>query len=167
LIEKNFIMWLRKADFITGIILAAFGGIAFALALKAGWDLPAVRQDGWYTAPGLVPAGAALLLLGLGTYLSLDAFKQRGGWSRQDFAQLKAACAEPALRRIVLTASLLLVYVFGVVGRVHFVLASFLFLAAFMFLFKAAAWWKVLVISASVSAAIGFLFQHLARIPLP
>jgi hypothetical protein len=158
---------LRKADFITGIILTTLGLITLVFALKLGWDLPSVQQDGWYTAPGLVPAGAAALLMVQGAFLTFHAFKEGGGWKREDYARLKAALTNPSVKRAVLAASLLVAYVFGLVGRVHFILAGFLFLAAFMFLFKAAAWWKILLIAASASIAIGLLFEHLARIPLP
>ncbi len=160
-------MWLRKADFITGIMLAALGLAAFALSLKLGWDLSVVQRDGWYTAPGLVPAAAAIVLFLLGSALSFHAFQEGGAWKHEDFSRLKAAIADPASGRSALAALLLMVYVFGLLGRVHFILASFLFLVAFMFLFKATAWWKILSISAIVSTAIGIVFEHLARIPLP
>lgn len=160
-------MWLRKADFVTGLVLAAIGLTAFVLSLDFGWDLSSVQRDGWYTAPGLVPAAAALLLVLLGCSLSYYAFKDGGGWKYQDLPRLKPMLASPAFGRVALTAVLLMVYVFGLVGRVHFILASFLFLAAFMLLFKATAWWKVLVISAVASTAIGLVFERLARIPLP
>jgi hypothetical protein len=160
-------MWLRKADFITGILLALFGLMALIFTLNFRWDLPAVQRDGWYTAPGLLPASASALLILLGCFLAFHAFKQGGAWKREDFAQFKDAVAGTAFKRGLLTAVLLLVYAFGLVGRVHFIAGSFLFLAAFMFLFKAGSWWKILLISSVASFAIGFLFENLARIPLP
>jgi hypothetical protein len=160
-------MWLRKADFITGILLALFGLVALVLTLNFRWDLPAVQRDGWYTAPGVLPASASGLLILLGCLLSFHAFKQGGAWKREDSAQLKRALASPAFKRALLAAVLLLVYVFGLVGRVHFIGASFLFLAVFMFVFKAGSWWKILLIAGAASCAIGFVFENLARIPLP
>jgi hypothetical protein len=50
---------------------------------------------------------------------------------------------------------------------VHFTLASFLFLAAFILLFDKGPIWRALLISGVASVSISFLFQQLAGIPLP
>jgi hypothetical protein len=159
--------WLRKLDLLTGIIIALFGLIVLLVTLSFRWDLPSVRQAGWYTAPGIVPAGVAIILILQGVGLTIQALRRGGTWQRGDLARVKETLASPAARRSALVASLLLVYVFGMVGRIHFTISSFLFLAAFMFIFRAGAWWKIVLISSLASGAISFVFEGVARVPLP
>jgi hypothetical protein len=160
-------MPLRKADFAAGIGFTVFGLLVLLATLNFQWDLPAIQQAGWHTAPGLIPASAAVLLMLQGIFLSVHALRHGGGWRREDWRRLKQSVSSPEARRAWLMALLLAVYVYGLVGRVHFILASFLFLAVFMFLFKAGRWWMILLISAGASSGIGLLFQYAARIPLP
>jgi hypothetical protein len=139
------------------------------LVLVAGfrWDLPTVRAAGWYTAPGVVPAVVAALIVLLGSRLAIFAWRDGGRPERADLRRVAEHLKRPEAVRGASVAALLALYVFGVVGRVPFVAATFAFLVAFMLLFRAGAWWKVLLVAGSVTAAIAVLFERVARIPLP
>ena len=158
---------LRRADTVTGVVLAIIGCAALILAMNFSRDLVSVQQAGWYTAPGMIPMMVAAILTVQGILLSIHSLRRGGRWSRSDIAEVRQAARSAPVRRAALVALLLAVYVFGMIGRIHFTLASFLFMLAFMALFRAGAWWKVLLVSASAAVAISFLFQGLARVPLP
>lgn len=59
------------------------------------------------------------------------------------------------------------VYFFVFWGRLPYVLATFIFLAGMMFIFKAGAWWKIGLISGITVAVVWYVFGVLAMIPLP
>lgn len=161
------VAWLRKADFVTGIGFVLFGLVAVGASLSLRWDLASVQQAGWYTAPGLVPLGVGVLLAFQGAILTLQSLRRGGRWERGDMDRaVRGAGSRPA-RRVAVVALLLVVYVFGMVGRLHFTLASFIFLVAFMYMFRAGAWWKILLVSAGAAVAVSYLFEGVARVPLP
>jgi hypothetical protein len=160
-------MWLRKADLVTGVAISLFGTLALVGALNFRWDLASVQQAGWYTAPGIIPVGVAIVLILQGFALSAHALRNGGRWRREDLAQIRQALNSDAVRRAALVALLLSIYVFAMIGRIHFTFASFLFMAAFMLLFKAGVWWKLLLIAAIASVGISFVFNGIARVPLP
>jgi hypothetical protein len=59
------------------------------------------------------------------------------------------------------------VYFFVFWGRIPYVVSTFLFLAGMMAIFKAGAWWKILLISGVTVAVVYYVFGVLAMIPLP
>jgi hypothetical protein len=59
------------------------------------------------------------------------------------------------------------VYFFVFWGRLPYVASTFLFLAGMMAVFKAGAWWKILLISGVAAAVVYYVFGVLAMIPLP
>jgi hypothetical protein len=59
------------------------------------------------------------------------------------------------------------VYFFGFWDRIPYVVATFLFLAGMMAIFKAGPWWKILLISGVTVTIVWYVFGVLAMIPLP
>jgi hypothetical protein len=160
-------MWLRKADLVAGVAVSAFGFAALLLALNFRWDLASVQQAGWYTAPGIIPVGVSIVLILQGLALSVHAWRTGGRWADGDIDRVRQSLGSEPVRRTGLVALLLVAYVFLMIGRLHFTFASFLFMAAFMWLFRAGVWWKILLIAGAASVSISYVFQGLARIPLP
>jgi len=160
-------MQLRKADLAMGVGLILFGLIVLAATLRMSWDIAHVREAGWYAAPGVIPLGVAIVITLQGILLALHALREGGRWEKSDLARIREGIASVPTRRGGLVALLLVVYVFGLVGRLHFTLASFLFIAAFILLFGKGPVWRALLISGVASVSISFLFQQLAGIPLP
>lgn len=59
------------------------------------------------------------------------------------------------------------VYFFLFWGRIPYVVSTFLFLVGMMAIFKAGAWWKIVLISGGTVAVVWYVFGILAMIPLP
>lgn len=160
-------MRLRKADLGMGVGLILFGLIVVVGSLRMSWDIAHVQGAGWYAAPGFIPLAVAIVIMLQGLLLTRHALREGGRWERSDLAQIRVSLVSESTRRGGLVALLLVVYVFGLVGRLHFTLASFLFIATFILLFGKGPIWRALLISGAASVSISFLFQQLARIPLP
>ena len=98
-----------------------------------------------------------------------------GGWRL--FERDRAAFADPGWRNLALAVVLCLAYAAGLIGRVPFWLATFLFVAAFVALFE----WPfarnrgervrglafALVFGAVVAAAVTYVFQEIFLVRLP
>lgn len=67
----------------------------------------------------------------------------------------------------VIALACIAVYFFVFWDRIPYVVATFLFLAGMMAIFKAGAWWKIAVISGVTVAIVWYVFGVLAMIPLP
>jgi putative tricarboxylic transport membrane protein len=130
-----------------------------------------------YTVPGLVPGALGAIILALGAVLFLRAARA-GGWRLAERAPDAAPWSGGSgVRRVLLSIALCLAYAAGLVGRLPFWLATFLFVAAFVILFE---WplaadrsdrtrrvlWPVLL-AAAISAATSFVFQEIFLVRLP
>jgi putative tricarboxylic transport membrane protein len=164
-----------KADFVTGLVLVALGIATLIESLRMPRFVELNVNP--YTVPGLVPGALGAILLALGAVLFLRAARA-GGW-RLSVREPGAArvSSDPAARRLVLSVALCLAYAAGLVGRLPFWLATFLFVAAFVALFE----WPLaaspgdrrlrllfaLAFGAAVAAAVTLLFEHLFLVRLP
>jgi hypothetical protein len=164
-----------KADFVTGLIFMALG---LAVAVES-LRMPRFEQLNVnpYTVPGLVPGILGAIILVLGAVLFLRAARQ-GGWRLAGRApDAKPFLADPGTRRLLLSVALCLLYATGLVGRLPFWLATFVFVAAFVVLFE----WPLaadrsdrlrrvllaIVLGAVISAATSFVFQEIFLVRLP
>ena len=160
---------LRKADFITGLLLILGGGFFLYESLKMPWKgLSGTFEEGeFFTAPGFLPVVVTSILIILGACLTISALREGGRLTRDDFKKVIAAFKTVESKRLVVMALIIVFYVFGLISRVHFTLATFLYLAIFMFLFKAGSWYKVLLIAGLTAVVISYVFGNLMQIPLP
>jgi putative tricarboxylic transport membrane protein len=164
-----------KADFVTGLIFVALGVaiVVECLRMPRFEDL----NVNPYTAPGLVPGMLGAIILMLGAVLFLRAARA-GGWRLTERAPDAAPwSADRGVRRLLLSIALCLAYAGGLIGRLPFWLATFLFVAGFVILFE---WplaadrsdrlrrvaWAVLL-AAAISAATSFVFQEIFLVRLP
>ena len=162
-----------KADFITGLGLIALGIATVVESLR----MPRFEQLHIepYTMPGLVPGalGAVILLLGAALFLRAA---RAGGW-RLGGGAGAAWAGDPGVRRLVLALALCLLYAAGLVGRLPFWLATFVFVAAFVALFEwplaaaAGARTRSLIVAvlfaAAVAAAVSLVFERIFLVRLP
>lgn len=72
-----------------------------------------------------------------------------------------------AFHKGVIALACIAVYFFVFWSRFPYVVSTFLFLAGTMAIFKAGAWWKVVLISGVTVATVWYVFGVLAMIPLP
>lgn len=154
-------------DRLSGIFWILFGIVI--IVYSQGMDIREHLGATFLTGPGLVPIllGAALVVLGLVLIFRSYAGRLRG------FLATGPAVSD---RRALLALALMLIYSLGMVGRVDFGVATFLFIAAFITVFnmpvaggKAAA---RLIVKATATAAITtavvvFAFQELFYVRLP
>jgi putative tricarboxylic transport membrane protein len=164
-----------KADFVTGLMLVALGIATLVESLRMPRFVELNVNP--YTVPGLVPGALGAIILALGAVLFLRAARA-GDWRLAE----RAPDAVPwsggsGVRRVLLSIALCLAYAAGLVGRLPFWLATFLFVAAFVILFE---WplaadrsdrtrrvlWPVLL-AAAISAATSFVFQEIFLVRLP
>lgn len=157
---------MTRADLISAVLLGALG---LAVVVES-WRMPRLESldvNPW-SVPGLVPGliGAVLLLLAT-ALLVRSLLRLRRGDSG-------AALPELSARRLLLAAALTLGYAAGLVGRLPFWLATFLFVTGFIVLFE----WQgaasrprtlgVAVIEGALAAAVVtavFRYVFLVRLP--
>ena len=164
-----------KADFVTGLVLVALGIATLVESLRMPRFVELNVNP--YTVPGLVPGGLGAIILALGAVLFLRAARA-GGWRLAERAPDAAPWfGNPGVRRVLLSIALCLVYAGGLIGRLPFWLATFLFVAAFVILFE---WplaadrpdrarrvvWAVLLATA-VAGAVSIVFQEIFLVRLP
>jgi hypothetical protein len=116
-----------RSDLLGGAGWVVFGSLIVAESLR----MDRFTQMGatLYTMPGFVPGMIGVVLILLGALLCLRGWRKRqNGLAQQP--------GEPLFnQRIVITLALSLVYAIGLIGRVHFVLATTLFVGAFVWMF--------------------------------
>jgi hypothetical protein len=159
---------MPRADFLTGLAFALLGLAVVWVSL----EMPrfADRNINPYTVPGLVPGMLGAIILVLGAVLLVRAARA-GGWRLGGERPEKG----PGTRRLVLSLILCLGYAAGLVGRVPFWLATFLFVAASVTLLEwpegaGRRWLRLLiavVYGAAISAAVTIVFQHVFLVRLP
>ncbi|MBN9407933.1 MAG: tripartite tricarboxylate transporter TctB family protein [Burkholderiales bacterium] len=122
-----------RSDLVGGAGWIVFGLLILGESLRM--DRFAQMGSTLYTMPGFMPGliGATLIVLGLALCLR--------GWRRQRLARMATAAGadEPAPSllngRVLATLALTFIYAIGLIGRVHFVLATTLFATAFVWTF--------------------------------
>ncbi|MBP7566604.1 MAG: tripartite tricarboxylate transporter TctB family protein [Burkholderiaceae bacterium] len=148
-----------RSDLVGGAGWIVFGLLILGESLRM--DRFAQMGSTLYTMPGFMPGliGATLIVLGLALCLR--------GWHRRRLAQTAAAAragadepAPPLLNgRVLATLALTLIYAVGLIGRVHFVLATTLFASAFVWTFTPP---EVSPVRRAVGAVVAGLLTALA-----
>jgi putative tricarboxylic transport membrane protein len=159
-----------RADLVTSVVLLALG----LATMVESWRMPRFEEVGAdvWSSPGVVPGllGTALTLMALILFLrSVVALRRpaegpagpagEGGWGRAALA-----------------AGLCILYALGLVGRMPFWLATFLFVFVFVTVFDLMgeprpSLARVLVVAAVVAAAtaiaVPYIFQSIFLVRLP
>ncbi len=145
-----------RSDAAQGVAWALGGG----LIVYASWAMDRLERHGaaLYTAPGLVPGLLGLVLVVLGVALAL---RKRG----------ISACS-PAIRwgNTPLVLALCLGYAIGLIGRMPFWLATFVFVTAFIAIFEYPSRRRMALAplyGAATSLAVSNLFEAVFLVRLP
>lgn len=123
-----------KKDFITSIVL-----IAFSLSVVVmSYTMPRLehRNIDPFSAPGVVPGMIGMILLGLSLILFFRSLK-RGGYLL--FAAgdgVSTSTHKGGKRRVFLTLALSLIYAVGLLGRIDYGLATFIYIGSFIMIFE-------------------------------
>mgnify|MGYP004552513993 CR=1 FL=1 len=126
------------------------------------------NKELWYSAPGVFPTFVGAVLSILSVLLILQYVKKNKGKAKLDVGKIKVYLCGQHFRSLLIVLFYLSVYIFGLLGRVKFPIATFLFLSISMITFRKEkiAIWKLILISLLASAAITYGFGTLAKIPL-
>lgn len=156
----------RRVDRISGFAWIVFGLVIVAHAMTM--ETRAYLGATFLTGPGLVPAliGGSIALLGLALVL-----RSSGG-------DVIAFLEPEGLggRRVLVALGLMLIYGLGLIGRMPFGVATFFFVAAFVFVFNlpvagrralAILAAKALVTGALVAVIVQFVFETIFLVRLP
>lgn len=121
-------------------------------------------------APGLFPFVLGLILTLLGVLLLVSALKVGGIAQLREmvhFEYLRGLVKGFGFQRVLVLTVLMIGYMFFLIGRVHFILATFIYLTLTFYYLKSSSSVRVLIIAAASSLLIGFSFRNLFGIPLP
>ena len=168
-------------DFISGMVLLVFSILVFIYGIYIISTMNLGKGIEWYTSPAIMP-----LLIGLviGILSVLLMLKNRKSFVehiskknninsklRNQFSMKDAILnyRENQSIRFFITLVLLIFYIFVFIGRIPFVLATFLYLILNMIVFKDKGYaiWKLVIISLFMSLLINYGFGIVAKIPLP
>lgn len=145
-----------RSDAAQGVAWALGGG----LIVYASWTMDRLERHGaaLYTAPGLVPGLLGLVLVVLGVALAL---RKRG-----------ISASSPAIRwgNTPLVLALCLGYAIGLIGRMPFWLATFVFVTAFIAIFEYPSRRRMALAplyGAAASLAVSNLFEAVFLVRLP
>lgn len=160
-----------KADFLSGIVFLMLGVGVVVESLR----MPTFQAVGAnpYTVPGIVPAliGSVIALLG---FILLVRAALAGGWR---LGVERRLLRDPAVGRFVLALALTIGYAAGLVTRLPFWLATFVFVFLFVALFEwradrvpsghAVAIGVALVLAAVIAGVVTYVFQYIFLVRLP
>ncbi len=159
---------LRKKDLLASLVLLGVSIWAWVESLKMIFvDLPGVKKVGWFVAPGVFPLIVSSGLIITSLIILKIAIKESGGIKREDWKRWGKYLASSDFLISLLEAALLLFYIFFLLKRIHFSIATVIYLILSMLVVKATAWYKIVLISVVVSLGVTFLFGNLFKLPLP
>jgi putative tricarboxylic transport membrane protein len=146
--------------------------------IYAAWRMPRFQEQlgQIYTAPGLVPALYGFVIVVLALWLAARAIG-RGALEPAAGTASRAPREGHSNARLVLAIVLCLAFAVGMVGRLPFWLATFLFVATFIVLFelmpaasrsgRIRSIISALIQAALVAAAVTLVFQEIFLVRLP
>jgi hypothetical protein len=155
---------MPKADFVMGLVLAAFSLLIVVESLK----MPRFEKDwgGFYAAPGFVPLILGITLLVMSLALLLRAVRMRGYRIIPGREAVRGFVRSRPVRRWCLA----MIYAFGfffLLGHIYFYVATCIVLFAYMATFGEQKRSLALIISLVASGLIYLVFTKLFLVPLP
>lgn len=131
-------------------------------------DVPAAQESDWLTAPGMMPlllSGGLLLMLSAIIVHSYRSSKKYNGSNR--FGLVKKWISNKQNKHKAAQALLLIIFIFVLVGNIHFGIAVGLYLFSAMALARAGKLYWIAIIAIVFAAIITTIFGTLMKIPLP
>lgn len=160
----------QQMNFWGSLALSIFSVVYLVFAFQ----IKNISTAHWYDSPNLFPIVIGFCLL---IFCLIYLWQNRNGYaiSREDLAAMKDYFKSKTFFRLVVSIATLAVYVFVLLGlrigsfQLPYEAATFLYLFVTMLFFrpKGFAVWKIALISAILSIAIGYGFSSFAKIPLP
>ncbi len=166
---------MPKADFVTSIILMAFG--VFVAVTSMQMPNFADRGSSPYAAPGLVSGLVGFAILALSVALFVRSLVRGGFRLGLTWAKVGAFAREETSYRILITVVVSVLYGLVLLRFLHFLASTAIYVLAFVLLFEydvrkslAAQWLRVVlafVIAVLTSGAVYMVFTYLFLVDLP
>ena len=159
-----------RADFITSIILFLFG--LFVLRESLSMPVAAFLGGVWYAGPGVFPAFLGSMIMLTALILFQKAFRVLRGHKILNFHSILAVVKTKTMARWGIALVLVFLYIYGFLGRIHYTVATSIYLAANMIIFTDKQRTKLrmlfyILLSVGLAVVVAVVFQNFARIPLP
>ncbi|GAK56519.1 hypothetical protein U27_03481 [Candidatus Vecturithrix granuli] len=151
-----------KADFIVSIVIILFSLFLIFESIV----MPRYEEWGLYATPGLAPLVFSLLLLFTGIILFIRSLLQQGYKIRLRREHFSRLFNSVQVQRFLAVFGLIILYAL-LLGKVHFVILSTVYVLCTIFYFRSTRWWINLLISVSMSVAVWVLFSRIFLVPLP
>ncbi|HUX20219.1 MAG TPA: tripartite tricarboxylate transporter TctB family protein [Spirochaetia bacterium] len=166
---------MARADFITSIVLIAFGiGV---LAMSVQMPGYASRGASPYSAPGLVPGFLGGIIALFGVILCVRSVRRQGYKLGITAESTKHFLTSVETVRLVITMLVSVLYAIVLLGRVLYPLATGIYVLVFVLLFEYklkvpfAKQWKVLlfavILAVLTAGLVTAVFQYLFLVELP
>ena len=152
-------------NFFVSILLMGFSVVVVLLSLA----MP--RPGGWSSGPGLIPLFLGATIFFMSIHIFSSSLKKEG-YSIfvalcKDFSLVKS-WGDVKTRRTIYLALLIAFFVFGLLGRIAFEIATFIYLLClFLTFWRKGGWVKIILLSALVPLILGTVFRLLFSVSLP
>ncbi len=147
------------ADFFMGIFLIVLS----LVVIYVGWKWP--RFGNLAHAPALFPLMIAGSLLIMAVFLLLNGIRMKGYVNLA--ARFRQSMAGEDTRPTLLTLLLVFLYMVVLINLVPFEIATFIYIAASLYLFWKRKSWLIILLAGAVVAFYSVIFQYFFKILLP
>ena len=154
----------RRQDIYAAVIL-----IVLALfVIVESWRMPRefLGFPG-YAGPGIVTGLLGLGLLGMALTLLVRAWRRPGSRVAVSRADVRDYLANPQTRRFGLVLLLCVAYLLALGRGVPYSITTGAYLLVTMAVFRAAAWWVIVLVSGLATTGLAVVFNKIFLVPLP
>ncbi len=125
---------MPRADFVTAVVLIVFAVVVVWMSLQ----MPTFENRGAnpWSVPGIVPGLLGGIIGSLGIVLLVRSIRRQGHRLGLSVDKVRGWIRKPSSVRLYLTLITCLIYAWGLVGRIHYFLATLIFVFAFVMIFK-------------------------------
>lgn len=144
-------------DLVSGILLVLFGVyiVVDALGMKV--------YNTFIDAPGFFPTIVGAIIALLGGILAFIGFKLGGAGELREVLNgpfLKQFITSDSTVRVVVLIAMMVVYIWVLLGRMHFIIATSIYLIAnFLYLKANKHWWMSIIIAVATAVIVYYAFK--------
>ncbi len=152
-------------DLFCGILLVLFG--AYIIIDSLGMKV----YNTFIDAPGFFPTIIGAVIVLLGAVLAFIGIKLGGARELKEVcngAFLKQFFTSDSTVRVVILVAMMAIYIYVLLGRVHFIIATSVYLIAnFLYLKATKQWWMGIIIAVAMSVIVYYAFKLGFGISMP
>ncbi len=155
---------MASADLLMGIFLIIFG----IITIRASLNMKVYKT--FLDAPGFFPFILGIIFIFLGSIMTFSSFRRKGYqqiMSNLNKFNVTHLFQNIQFRRVMTLIFLMVIYIFVLIDRIDFTLATALYLFFTLYYLKSASLVKIIFISVITAFLITAFFTRFFRIPLP